>query len=147
MAIYLQVRAGPVGLLLDALRVHEVVLLPERFRDDQAFAEWRSQVLHVVRLAQHLQLPAGQSEQAVIYSPREGDAPVMLLVDEVARLRTLEAAAWGPLPPGVPERTRTLFDGLHLDAGTQQPLYRLRSDVMATLLGVPEGDPAPLPAA
>ncbi|MFD0668611.1 hypothetical protein ACT80S_12905 [Ramlibacter sp. MAHUQ-53] len=139
MAVYLQVRAGPVGLLLDALRVHEVVTLPEDFRDDQAFAEWRRRVLHVVRLAGHLQLAPGQARHGVVYAPREGDEPVMLCVDEVNRLRPLEDGAWHPLPPSVPAQTAALFDAVHVDTAQHQQLYRLKSDVMAALLGVPSG--------
>lgn len=138
MAIYLQVRAGPVGLLLDALRVHEVVTLPDEFRADQVFAEWRGRVLHVVRLAGQLQLGEGSDAHGVVYSPREGDEPVMLCVDEVSRLRDLVDSAWSPLPPSVPAQTVALFDAVFVDPTQDRQLYRLRSDVMATLLGVPE---------
>ncbi len=109
MAIYLQVRAGPVGLLLDALRVHEVITLPDDFRADQAFADWRGRVLHVVRLAGQLQLPPGEPAQGVVYSPSEGDEPVMLCLDEVARLRNLEGADWNALPPSVPAPRRAAW--------------------------------------
>ncbi len=142
MAIYLQVRAGPVGLLLDALRVHEVITLPDDFRADQAFADWRGRVLHVVRLAGQLQLPPGEPAQGVVYSPSEGDEPVMLCLDEVARLRNLEGADWNALPPSVPAQTVALFDAVFVDSTQHAQLYRLRSDVMGALLGVPQ-DAAP----
>lgn len=135
MAIYLQVRAGALGILLDALRVHEVVLLGEGLREDQAFAEWRDQVLHVVRLASHLQLPGGGGQQAVVYSPGEGQSPVMLHVDEVERLRHLEPGHFKGMPR-VPARTALLFDAVYSDQASSRELFRLRDRLEPALLGV-----------
>ncbi len=136
MAIYLQVRAGPLGILLDALRVHEVVV-PEGLREDQVFAPWRDQVLRVVRLARHLELPGAQGQHAVVYSPSEGATPAMLMVDEVVRLRQLEASHWQPMPT-VPVRTAALFDAVFLDDAVGLQLFRLRSELAPELLGVVE---------
>lgn len=134
MAIYLQVRAGSLGILLDALRVHEVVFIGESVRADQAYAEWRGQVLPVVWLARHLQLPEGACEQAVVYSPDDGLPPLMLHVDEVARLRTLEPGQWSALPR-VPSRTAEMFDAVYWDEDSREQFYRLRRRLEPALLG------------
>ena len=136
MAIYLQVRAGPLGLLLDALRIHEVLALDQPLRPDQPFAEWRGQVLPVVRLARHLELAEGTGAQAVVYAPVGDGPPVMLLLDEVARLRPLDAGQWQALPR-VPSRTAQLFDAVCRDEQAQCELFRLRSDLSAQQLGAP----------
>ena len=145
MAIYLQVRAGPLSILLDALRVHEVVLLGQSLREDQAFAQWRDQVLCVVRLAQHLQLSGSQGHQAVIYSPGQGLPPAMLIVDEVLRLRHMEPSHWSAMPT-VPARTSALFDAVFWDESSSQQVFRLRSEVAPALLGISEPEDADLSA-
>ncbi len=136
MAIYLQVRVGSVGILLDALRVHEVLIWGETQRSDAAFAQWREQVLPAVRLARHLELPdgAGVEQHAVVYSPGAGSAPIMLLVDEVARLRQLDPGQWRPMPR-VPARTARLFDAVWWDEAAASQVFRLRSELEPVLLG------------
>lgn len=146
MAMYLQVRAGPLGILLDALRVHEVVLLGQPLREDQAFAQWRDQVLCVVRLADHLQLHGSEGHQAVIYSPGQGLEPAMLIVDEVLRLRHLEPGHWSTMPT-VPARTAALFDAVFWDESNSQQVFRLRSEVPPALLGISEVEDQTLSAA
>lgn len=136
MAIYLQVRVGSVGLLLDALRVHEVLIWEDTEHTEPAYAQWREQVLPVVRLARHLELAStgGNEQHAVVYSPGKDCPPVMLLVDEVARLRQLGPSHWQPMPR-VPARTAQLFDAVWWDEVASGQVYRLRCELEPLLLG------------
>jgi chemotaxis signal transduction protein len=124
MAIYLQVRAGPVQLLLDALAVHEVLSLEKTASGAGAHCEWRDQVLAGLNLAEFLGFSSPAPGMGVVFGSTEAELPVMLQVDEVVRLRNLSPTDWHPLPH-VPVATRAYFDAVFLDSDGQTQIYRL----------------------
>jgi len=124
MAIYLQVRAGPVHVLLDALAVHEVLSLDKLNSGAGDHCEWRNTVLKALNLAAFLGFDASKPDMGVVFGSDQVALPVMLQVDEVIRLRDLRPADWSPLPH-VPMATRQYFDAIYLDADGVTQVYRL----------------------
>ncbi len=132
MAIYLQVRAGQIHLLLDALSVHEILGLDALAEGGGAHCEWRSEVLQSLNLGEFLGSPSVAPGMGVVYTPDRDAQPIMLKVDEVLRLRELRAGDWSALPR-LPEQTLVFFDAIHVDAAANQQIYRLRSRLAPTL--------------
>lgn len=128
----LQVRAGPVHLMLDASAVHEVLTQEARLAQDgveRLHVQWRGGVLPVVALAEFLGFGRTASTVGVVYSPAPEAAPVMLAADEVVGLFETQAQGWRRLPP-VPEPTAGLFDAVYIDPADPARLaYRLRTDI------------------
>jgi hypothetical protein len=124
MAIYLQVRAGPVQILLDALAVHEVLALDKRNQGAGDHCEWRNAVLEVLNLAEFLGFSAPEPAMGVVFGASQDAVPVMLQVSEVVCLRNLSVADWHPLPH-VPAATRSYFDAVFLDSDGSTQVYRL----------------------
>lgn len=124
MAIYLQVRAGPIQLLLDALAVHEVLSLDKTTVGAGAHCEWRDQVLQSLNLADFLGFSSPEPGMGVVFGNAEDSLPVMLQVDEVVRLRNLATKDWSPLPH-VPAATRAYFDAVYLEPDSDAQVYRL----------------------
>lgn len=128
----LQVRAGPIHLMLDASAVHEVLTQDARLALDGAerlHVQWRGGVLPVVALAEFLGFGRTMATVGVVYSPAPEMAPIMLAADEVVGLFETQAPAWRRLPP-VPEPTAGLFDAVYIDpADTSRLAYRLRTDI------------------
>ncbi len=142
MAIYLQVRAGQIHLLLDALSVHEILGLDALAEGGGSHCEWRSEVLQSLNLGEFLGSPSESPGMGVVYTPQPdvpGARPMMLKVDEVLRLRELRAGDWSALPR-LPEQTLVFFDAIHVDATAGQQIYRLRNRLAPALF-------AALPAA
>jgi hypothetical protein len=133
MAIYLQVRAGPLQLLVDALGVHEVLSLGELAVGGQGgHIEWRKQVLNSVALHTFFGQIQGERLMGVVYSATEGDPPLMLEVDEVVGLRNITPAQWLPMPR-LPDATRVFFDALIDDLNSAAQVYRLRRPLSSAL--------------
>lgn len=132
MAIYLQVRAGQIHLLLDALSVHEIMGLDALAEGGGAHCEWRSQVLQSVNLGEFFGSASEAPGMGVVYTPDREAAPLMLKVDEVLRLRELRPADWSALPR-LPEQTLVFFDAIHVDGASGQQIYRLRSHLAPAL--------------
>ena len=124
MAIYLQVRAGPVQILLDALAVHEVLALDKRHSGAGAHCEWRDTVLQNLNLAEFLGFSAPEPAMGVVFGSTSEAVPVMLQISEVVCLRNLTASDWLALPP-VPAATRDYFDAVYLDTAADAQVYRL----------------------
>ena len=124
MAIYLQVRAGPVHVLLDALAVHEVLSLDKLNSGAGDHCEWRHSVLKALNLAAFMGFDSSKPDMGVVFGSDPAALPVMLQVDEVIRLRDLRPADWSPLPH-VPMATRQYFDAIYLDADGVTQVYRL----------------------
>ena len=126
MAIYLQVRAGPLQLLVDALGVHEVLSLDYLAVGGQGgHVEWRKQVLNAVAVHTFFGQTQGERLMGVVYSATEGDEPLMLEVDEVVGLRNITPAQWLPMPR-LPDATKVFFDALIGDLNSDAQVYRLR---------------------
>lgn len=133
MAIYLQVRAGSLQLLVDALGVHEVLSLDDLAVGGQGgHVEWRNQVLNSVAVHTFFGQTQGERLMGVVYSATEGDAPLMLEVDEVVGLRNITPAQWLPMPR-LPDATRVFFDALIGDLHSDAQVYRLRRPLDSAL--------------
>lgn len=128
----LQVRAGPIHLMLDASAVHEVLTQDARLSQEgveRLHVQWRGGVLPVVALSEFLGFGPTAATVGVVYSPAPEMAPIMLAADEVVGLFETQAPAWRRLPP-VPEPTAGLFDAVYIDpADTSRLAYRLRTDI------------------
>lgn len=128
----LQVRAGPVHLMLDASAVHEVLTQETRLAQDgveRLHVQWRGGVLPVVALAEFLGFGRTMAGVGVVYSPAPELAPVLLAADEVVGLFETDVRGWRRLPP-VPEPTAGLFDAVYIDPADPTRLaYRLRTDI------------------
>lgn len=135
MAIYLQVRAGQIHLLLDALSVHEILGLDALAEGGGAHCAWRSEVLQSVNLGEFFGSASLAPGMGVVYTPDRETAPLMLKVDEVVRLRELRAADWSSLPR-LPEQTLVFLDAIHVDGASGQQIYRLRSPLASALFAV-----------
>jgi hypothetical protein len=145
MAIYLQVRAGNLQLLVDALGVHEILSLNDLPVGGQGeHVEWRKQVLNTVPVHSFFAQEQGERVMGVVYSSTEGDSPLMLEVDEIIGLRNIGPKDWLPMPR-LPSETMVFFDALVNDLKTDAQVYRLRrplqaslfrSDLMSTDLGM-----------
>ena len=133
MAIYLQVRAGNLQLLVDALGVHEILSLDALPVGGQGeHVEWRQQVLNSVPVHSFFAQDQGERVMGVVYSASEGAPPVMLEVDEVVGLRNIGPADWLPMPR-LPHETMVFFDALVQDLKTDSQVYRLKRPLEASL--------------
>jgi hypothetical protein len=133
MAIYLQVRAGNLQLLVDALGVHEILSLSDLPVGGQGeHVEWRQQVLNSVPVHSFFAQDQGERVMGVVYSATEGDTPMMFEVDEVIGLRNIGHKDWLPLPR-LPSETMVFFDALVNDLKTNAQVYRLRRPLEASL--------------
>lgn len=138
-SLYLQLRAGPVFLMLDASGVHEIVTQDVRRSHDgvdRLHAQWRGSVLPVVVLSSFLGFGESESRVGVVYAPSPDSAPLMLAADEVIGLQQAATHGWRPLPT-VPEATADLFDAVYLDPAQPARLaFRLRDDLDAAAFGL-----------
>lgn len=133
MAIYLQVRAGDLQLLVDALGVHEILSLGDLPVGGQGeHVEWRQQVLNSVAVHSFFAQVQGERLMGVVYSTTEGDAPLMLEVDEIIGLRNIGPSDWLPMPR-LPQETMVFFDALVNDLKSDAQVYRLRRPLEASL--------------
>jgi hypothetical protein len=133
MAIYLQVRAGNLQLLVDALGVHEILSLNDLPVGGQGeHVEWRQQVLNSVPVHAFFAQTQGERVMGVVYSATEGDSPLMLEVDEIIGLRNIGPKDWLPMPR-LPSETMVFFDALVDDLKTDAQVYRLRRPLQASL--------------
>lgn len=132
MAIFLQVRAGQIHLLLDALSVHEIMDLDRLSEGGGAHCEWRSEVLQSLNLGEFLGSASAAPGMGVVYTPEPAARPLMLKVDEVLRLRELRSKDWSALPR-LPQQTLVFFDAIHVDVASEQQLYRLRNRLSPAL--------------
>lgn len=128
MAIFLQVRASSLHLMLDALHVHEVLGLDTLAEAARQHVQWRNDVLAAVDVARLLEVPRSQPGMGVVYSPDDGPVPVMLLVDEVLGLRNLQDQDWNELPR-VPLHTAQFFDKVWIEPDAQRQSLRLRHPI------------------
>jgi hypothetical protein len=133
MAIYLQVRAGNLQLLVDALGVHEILSLDALPVGGQGeHVEWRAQVLNSVPVHSFFAQEQGERVMGVVYSATDGDQPMMLEVDEVVGLRTIGPNEWLPMPR-LPAETMVFFDALAKDLKSDSQVYRLKRPLEASL--------------
>ncbi len=144
MAMYLQLRVGPVHLLLDALKVHEVMALDGLARGAQSHVQWRDEVLQCLELGPFLQVQAEPATMAVVYSPADEGLPLVLGVCEVLGLRALQPKDWSAMPR-LPAASAAFFDAVWLEPQHQRQSFRLRYPLAALALEPGEGgavDPA-----
>lgn len=141
MAIFLQVRTGQLHLMLDALQVHEVMGLDALVDGAQGHVQWRDQVLMAVDVGEFFCLPRVTPVMGVVYSPDDGQLPVLLKVEEVLGLRDLQMAQWGRLPV-LPARTAGFFDAVWLEPESSRQSFRLRHPLdLETFKGVAPAGP------
>lgn len=143
MAMYLQLRVGPVHLLLDALKVHEIMGLDSVVRGAQDHVQWRDDVLQFLDLGPFLQLQGEAASMAVVYSPAEDAPPMVLGVSEVLGLRALQSRDWSPMPR-LPAASAAFFDAVWLEPQHQRQSFRLRYPLAALVLGAGEALAGPL---
>ncbi len=141
-ALFLQVRAGPLHLILDASAIHEVLTRDAGTADAARQAQWRGDVLPVIPLASFLGFAGDPPDIGVVYSLAEGLPPVMFGVDEVIGLRPAGTSAWRRTPR-LPGAASGLFDAVYIDDERDQLAYRLRAGVDASLFGLQDGVAAP----
>lgn len=139
MSVYLQVRAGPLHLMLSAEGIHEVSTLDQLGQSERGFVEWREAVLPLVSFAEFFELsarnedtsiPRAETGQAsgdpvVIYSTADEAPPIAFRLDEVIWLKNLPAHLWLSLP-SLPARTAHFFDAIMGFPETGHQAYRLR---------------------
>lgn len=125
MAMFLQIRTGGLYLMVDALRVHEVLGLEGLVAGAQGHAQWRGQVLNCVDLGDFFRLPHAQPQMAVVYNPARTGDPLVLQVEEVLGLRNLEGRQWGQLPQ-LPAPIEQFFDAVWLETEHSRQSFRLR---------------------
>ncbi|MBM3598701.1 MAG: hypothetical protein FJX35_10840 [Alphaproteobacteria bacterium] len=127
MTLYVQGRAGPHLLLLPAIRVLEVWSAGSSRQPGQ----WRERTLPVINLRQLL---AGDGRRtdvrtdetlAAYGADADDDEAVVLALDAVIGLMTLEPAALVPLP-AVSLAARQLFDAVTRAPIGERHLLRLR---------------------
>jgi chemotaxis signal transduction protein len=135
MAIFLQVRSGPVHVLLDALSVHEVLGLEGLIDGAQGHVQWREDVLSAVNMAQLLGFTAPVPEMGVVYSPEDHALPIMLLVEEVLGLKNLDKHHWSAMPR-IPTESALFIDGVWLEPEAQRQSFRFKRPMPLT----PPGD-------
>lgn len=128
MAIFLQVRVGAVHLLLDALRVSEVMGMDTLTLGAQGHVEWRRDVLHAVDLGDFLQVPHDAPDMGVVYSPDDSTTPLLLKVNEVLGLRDLVASDWHALPR-IPVASAAFFESVWLEPHHDRQSFRLRHPI------------------
>lgn len=139
MAIYLQLRVGPVHLLLDALRVHEVMGADTLSQGGQGHVQWRDEVLHFVDMGAFLQLPTEAATMAVVYSPDENGQSLMLGVSEVLGLRDLHAEDWRPMPR-LPVASAAFVDAVWLEPELQRQSFRWRYPIAIEVFQATDSD-------
>lgn len=133
MAIYLQVRAGNLQLLVDALGVHEILSLEDLPVGGQGeHVEWREQVINSIAVHTFFKQSQGERLMGVVYSSAEGNQPMMLEVDEVIGLRNIGSNDWLPMPR-LPTETLVFFDALIKDLKSDAQVYRLKRPLEASL--------------
>lgn len=125
MATYLQLRVGPVHLLLNALQVHEVMRADTMGMGAQGHAQWRDEVLHFLDLGAFLQLQAEPATMAVVYSPDEGGQPLVMGVSEVLGLRNLGPSDWSAMPR-LPTASAAFVDAVWLEPAHQRQSFHWR---------------------
>jgi hypothetical protein len=139
---YLHVSAGPYQFLLDAEGIHEILDLECSGAESLNFGasahrDWRGRVLPAVNGRallgmQDCVLPP--SHAGVVYSAGNDDAPLMLELDRVAKLRYAEDHELQRLPP-LPVQADRLFDCVLPDKVQGLQLFHLRRplDIQALL--------------
>jgi len=137
LAVYLQVCAGPLYLMLSAEGVHEVTTLDQLGQSERGFVEWRHTVLPLVRLSSFFELApsyqgvperqegGAESAPVVVYSPADEAQPLAFELDSVIWLKDLPAQSWLALP-AVPARTAYFFDAIMSFPGSEHQAYRLK---------------------
>ncbi|MEY4471173.1 MAG: hypothetical protein RIT20_1514 [Pseudomonadota bacterium] len=125
MAIYLQVRSGPVYLMLDALAVHEVLGLEGQIDGAQGHVEWRDDVLSAINMAELLGFEAPAPVMGVVYTPEDDGQPIMLMVEEVLGLKNLSAQDWSKMPR-IPADSARYIDGVWLEPQHERQSFRFR---------------------
>jgi chemotaxis signal transduction protein len=135
MAIYLQVRAASIHLMLDALHVHEVLNSDTVLSGASDHAQWRDDVISTVDLAKLFGLSGGNIAMGVVYTTGNESRPVMLLIDEVLGLKDLQAAQWSRLPR-IPSGSALFFNSVWLEGDTQRQSFRLRHPLDNPLFGI-----------
>lgn len=125
MAIYLQLRVGPVHLLLPGLQVHEVMRADTLGMGAQGHAQWRDTVLPFVDMGAFLQLGTEPASMAVVYSPDENGQPLVLGASEVLGLRDLGPSDWRAMPR-LPTASAAFLDAVWLEPAHQRQSFRWR---------------------
>lgn len=134
-ALFLQVRAGPLHLMLDAGAIREVLTRDVGTAVDARQAQWRGDVLPVIPLAGFLGFAGELPEIGVVYALADGLPPVMFGVDEVIGLRPAGTSSWRSTPR-LPREAAALFDAVYVDAARELLAYRLRAGLDPSRFGL-----------
>lgn len=135
MSRYLQIKVEDIYVLLPALQVHEVTQSDALVIQADAHVVWRDQVIALVDLGQKLDRPhCARRGYGVVYSlSDDGQAPVMLQVDEVLGLRSPLASDMRALPR-LRAETAAWLEGLWLEPPLgERHSYFLRHPVRVAL--------------
>ncbi len=134
-ALFLQVRAGPLHLMLDAGAIREVLTREVGTAVDARQAQWRGDVLPVIPLSGFLGFAGDAPEIGVVYALADGAPPVMFGVDEVIGLRPASTTGWRSTPR-LPGEAAGLFDAVYIDAERDLLAYRLRVGLEPSRFGL-----------
>jgi len=129
MANYLRIAGSDFKILLDAVRVHEI-LDAGADAAHARYLEWRGRVLRTVSLRTLLGAHCGPTTDvvAVVYEPEGAIAPIVLIVDRVLGLESVEESGFLALPP-LPEAVERLFSKVRLDPVSGEQAYLLAAHV------------------
>lgn len=132
--LYLQLRAGPMLVLLEASGVHEVL---ESGWQGQARdqAQWRSQVLPVIRLGRFFGFDDARDDAGVVCSVGPDEPAVLFAAGAVLGLHAIDSQEWKRLP-ALPARVEHFFDAAFAGSGQQALSYRLRGQLRGADFGV-----------
>ncbi len=136
--LYLQLRAGPVCVLVEATGVHEVLAADRSHVSSRRQMQWRDQVLPVIELRSFFGFEESGCETHVVYSVDGADgtaSPLVFAANEVLGLHQVDAHEWKRLPALPAEITR-YFDAAYVTAGQDGLSYRLRAELEPTDFGV-----------
>lgn len=131
---YLQVRVGPMLLMLEATGVHEVLGAGWR-GDSREQAQWRGQVLPVISLARFFGFGDTAADAGVVYGLEGHASPLMFAADEVLGLCAVDVQQWKRLP-ALPDEVTRFLDAAFVRPGQEQLSYRLRAALQPSHFGV-----------
>lgn len=113
MSAYVVFRCGEMTLLLDADAVQAVTELDDTDGavSGQGMVDWQGQAIDCVDFSRLLEQPGAGKQALVLTAESTGGTPLMLIVDSVDNVLSLEAGAFRPLPP-MSGRMAEFFDAV-----------------------------------
>lgn len=113
MSAYVVFHCGEMTLLLDANAVQAVTDLRDTGGSvsDQGMVDWQGQAIDCLDFNRLLEQPGAGKQALVLTAASTGGTPLMLIVDSVDNVLSLEPGAFRPLPP-MAGRMAEFFDAV-----------------------------------